>query len=51
MSEYNVPFGKKNRGISVVTSYKLLVTDCTEDDIKLARILGWCVEWVGIIYS
>ena len=49
MSEYNVPFGKKNRGISVVTSYKLLVTDCTEDDIKLARILGWCVEWVGII--
>lgn len=46
VSEYNVPFGKKNRGLSVVTSYKMMVPDCTDEDVKLARILGWCVEWV-----
>ncbi|KAK6191277.1 hypothetical protein SNE40_003008 [Patella caerulea] len=42
--EYNVPFGKKNRGIAVVTSYCQLVTNPTDDDIKRARILGWCIE-------
>ncbi|XP_059173023.1 farnesyl pyrophosphate synthase-like [Physella acuta] len=42
--EYNVPHGKKNRGISVVTSFKKLVQDPSEEDIKLAQIMGWCVE-------
>ncbi|KAL5007681.1 hypothetical protein ScPMuIL_016487 [Solemya velum] len=42
--EYNVPFGKKNRGLAVVTSYRLLVDKPTEENIKLAQILGWCVE-------
>lgn len=46
VSEYNVPFGKKNRGLSVVTSYKMMVPDYTDKDVKLARILGWCVEWL-----
>ncbi|XP_013071869.2 farnesyl pyrophosphate synthase-like [Biomphalaria glabrata] len=41
---YNVPHGKKNRGISVVTSFKHLVPDASEDDIKIARVMGWCVE-------
>lgn len=50
VSEYNVPFGKKNRGISVVTSYKLLVNDATDEDVKLARVLGWCVEWTQALF-
>ncbi|VDI52208.1 farnesyl diphosphate synthase [Mytilus galloprovincialis] len=50
VSEYNVPFGKKNRGISVVTTYKLLVKDFSNEDIKLARILGWCIEWLQAFF-
>jgi len=45
--EYNVPFGKKNRGMMVVQSYKLLKgNDATEEDLHRARILGWCIEWL-----
>ncbi|XP_064635411.1 farnesyl pyrophosphate synthase-like [Lineus longissimus] len=44
--EYNVPHGKKNRGVSVVTSYKFLVNgdQQTNKDLLRARVLGWCVE-------
>ena len=49
--EYNVPFGKKNRGVSVVTSHKLLVQAPKEEDVQTARILGWCVEWVSTVAS
>lgn len=48
--EYNVPFGKKNRGLTVLHSYKYLVVDATEDDLELARILGWCVEWLQAFF-
>ncbi|BFZ16171.1 hypothetical protein BsWGS_19210 [Bradybaena similaris] len=41
---YNVPYGKKNRGVSVVTSYKYLVPEASEADLKIARVLGWSVE-------
>lgn len=43
---YNVPYGKKNRGVSVVTSYKYLVPEASEADLKIARVLGWSVELV-----
>ncbi|KAH8372907.1 hypothetical protein KR009_007881 [Drosophila setifemur] len=44
--QYNVPRGKKNRGILTVLTYKNLVPaqDLTPDNIKLAQYLGWCVE-------
>lgn len=44
--ETNVPNGKKNRGLTVVISYKLLANpkDLIEENIKLAHILGWCIE-------
>lgn len=47
--QYNVPTGKKNRGLSVVHAYKMLAKpdELTEDNLRLAHILGWCVE----IYS
>lgn len=44
--QYNVPGGKKNRGLAVVYSYKKLVQpdQLTEENLRLARILGWCSE-------
>ncbi|CAH0551070.1 unnamed protein product [Brassicogethes aeneus] len=44
--QYNVPNGKKNRGLSVVASYKTLEKpeNLTPESIRLANILGWCVE-------
>ncbi|SPP73997.1 farnesyl pyrophosphate synthase [Drosophila guanche] len=44
--QYNVPRGKKNRGILTVLTYKNLVAaeDLTPENIKLAQYLGWCVE-------
>lgn len=50
VSDYNVPFGKKNRGISVVSTYKILVKEASDEDVKLARILGWCVEWLQAFF-
>lgn len=47
--QYNVPNGKKNRGMTVPISYKLIASkeDQTEDNLRLANILGWCVEFVS----
>ncbi len=47
--EHNVPHGKRNRGLSVVTTYRLLEAqqqnnNISDDDLELARVLGWCVE-------
>lgn len=50
--QYNVPKGKTNRGILTVSTYKSLVNskDISAENLKLAEILGWCVELVrGII--
>lgn len=46
--QYNVPRGKKNRGILTVLTYKNLAQpqDLTPDNIKQAQYLGWCVEMV-----
>uniref|UniRef100_A0ABD2XAK8 Farnesyl pyrophosphate synthase n=1 Tax=Trichogramma kaykai TaxID=54128 RepID=A0ABD2XAK8_9HYME len=42
----NVPSGKKNRALSLVYAYRKLVPadELTDDNLRLARILGWCVE-------
>lgn len=47
--QYNVPCGKKNRGLATIMSYKLLETPerLTPENIRLANILGWCVEMVS----
>ncbi|XP_011161325.1 farnesyl pyrophosphate synthase [Solenopsis invicta] len=44
--EYNVPNGKKIRGLTLICVYKSLVPNdqLTEDNIRLAQILAWCVE-------
>lgn len=48
MLDYNVPGGKLNRGLSVIDSYRLLKEwkELTEDEIFLASVLGWCIEWL-----
>lgn len=44
--QYNVPCGKKNRGLVTVLAYKTLVDDgdLTEKNLRRVRYLGWCVE-------
>ncbi|XP_062522312.1 farnesyl pyrophosphate synthase-like [Corticium candelabrum] len=45
--EYNVPHGKKNRGLSVAASYRHLLRSerpFTDDEIHKLQVLGWCVE-------
>lgn len=46
--QYNVPGGKKIRALTLVYAYKLLApsNQLTEEDIRLVRILAWCVELV-----
>ncbi|XP_077272956.1 farnesyl pyrophosphate synthase-like isoform X2 [Temnothorax americanus] len=46
MLQYNVPGGKKIRGLTLIYAYKMLIPNdqLTDDNIHLARILAWCVE-------
>lgn len=46
--QHNVPNGKKVRGLTTVFAYKLLEKpeNLTPENIRLANILGWCVEMV-----
>lgn len=46
--QYNVPGGKKNRGLALVYAYRVLVAkdELTPENIRLSQIMGWCVEMV-----
>jgi geranylgeranyl pyrophosphate synthase len=46
--QYNVPGGKKNRGLTVVYAYRMLAAkeELTPENIRLSQIMGWCVEMV-----
>ncbi|TMW44440.1 hypothetical protein DOY81_010472, partial [Sarcophaga bullata] len=50
--QYNVPKGKVNRGILTFSTYKNLVNsnDITRENLKLAAILGWCVEFLQCFF-
>ncbi|GAB0092799.1 farnesyl pyrophosphate synthase [Sergentomyia squamirostris] len=50
--QYNVPGGKKNRGITTVQAYELIAPKValTEANIKLAVYLGWCVEMLQAMF-
>ncbi|KAK9884172.1 hypothetical protein WA026_005128 [Henosepilachna vigintioctopunctata] len=47
--QYNVPTGKKSRGLAVVGAYKMFERPerLTTENIRLANILGWCVEMLS----
>ena len=51
--QYNILGGKMNRGLAVPISYKLLapVEEHTEENMKMANILGWCIELVSRQYN
>ncbi|XP_078040915.1 farnesyl pyrophosphate synthase-like isoform X2 [Augochlora pura] len=44
--QFTVPTGKKTRALALVLAYKSLVPEdqLTEENLRLARILGWCIE-------
>ncbi|KAL6262271.1 hypothetical protein P5V15_007366 [Pogonomyrmex californicus] len=44
--QYNVPNGKKVRSLALIYAYKSLASDdqLTEDNVRLVRILAWCIE-------
>jgi farnesyl diphosphate synthase len=44
--QYNVPRGKRNRGLATVLAFKTLAKPeiITPDNLQLAQYLGWCVE-------
>ncbi|XP_078334449.1 farnesyl pyrophosphate synthase-like [Crassostrea virginica] len=50
VSEYNVPHGKKNRGLSVIASLRFLKESLTDEEEKIARVLGWCIEWLQAFF-
>nr|AHH34857.1 farnesyl diphosphate synthase [Epicauta gorhami] len=50
---YTVPNGKKFRGLSVLTSYKLLEKpeNLTPESLRRAIILGWCTEMLQATFT
>ncbi|XP_070566289.1 farnesyl pyrophosphate synthase-like [Ptychodera flava] len=50
--EYNVPGGKKNRGLTVVSAYRSIIgkEDISDEEVKCAMVLGWCVEWLQAFF-
>ncbi|EFC49975.1 predicted protein, partial [Naegleria gruberi] len=49
--EYNVPHGKLNRGLAVVDTLLILNNyQISQEDFKLASILGWCIEFLQAFF-
>jgi farnesyl diphosphate synthase len=50
--QYNVPRGKKNRGLVTVLAYKTLVdqNQLTPENLRKAQYLGWCVEMLQSVF-
>jgi hypothetical protein len=47
--DYNVPWGKLNRGMAVVDTVEILKgRSLTDDEYLKAAVLGWCVELVRL---
>lgn len=45
---YNVPGGKRNRGLSVIGSLRELLppSELPQDMVQRALLVGWCIELV-----
>ncbi|XP_067630699.1 farnesyl pyrophosphate synthase isoform X2 [Eurosta solidaginis] len=50
--QYNLPRGKKTRGLLTVLTYKNLVKpeERSPENLKLANYLGWCIEMVQCFF-
>lgn len=42
--QYNLVHGKMTRGLAVPISYRLMADDQSEEALRKACVLGWCVE-------
>ncbi|XP_054597127.1 farnesyl pyrophosphate synthase isoform X1 [Nothobranchius furzeri] len=49
---YNVPGGKKNRGLSVIGSLRELLppSQLTQDSVQQALLIGWCIEMLQAFF-
>ncbi|XP_047213360.1 farnesyl pyrophosphate synthase-like isoform X2 [Girardinichthys multiradiatus] len=49
---YNVPGGKKNRGLSVIGSLRELLppSQLTQDTLQQALMVGWCIEMLQAFF-
>lgn len=47
--EYNIPHGKKARGLLVLNTYQAMAKVYDEKDLEQACIMGWCVEMVSSV--
>jgi farnesyl diphosphate synthase len=51
MTEYTVPGGKLNRGLTVVHSLAALKGDAlTPEETQRAASVGWCIEWLQAFF-
>lgn len=50
--QYNIPHGKKIRGLIAVSAYKKLIgaNNLTTKNKELIHLLGWCIEMVSLKY-
>lgn len=50
--QYNVPQGKKNRGLAAVLAYRMLSKseDLTPENIRRAHYLGWVIEMFQSVF-
>ncbi|XP_062544663.1 farnesyl pyrophosphate synthase [Armigeres subalbatus] len=50
--QYNVPQGKKNRGLAAVLAYRMLSKseDLTPENIRRAHYLGWIIEMFQSVF-
>jgi len=48
--QYNMTGGKRNRGLAVLQSYRLLAKNQnpSREELHLVTIMGWCLEMVQI---
>jgi geranylgeranyl pyrophosphate synthase len=45
--DYNVPFGKKLRGLCTYESFLILQNNESNENMEVkAKVLGWCIELV-----
>ncbi|XP_054277553.1 farnesyl pyrophosphate synthase-like [Macrosteles quadrilineatus] len=50
--QYNVPGGKKNRGLALVLAHRMLVSSdaLTPEKIRDTHIMGWCIEMLQAFF-
>lgn len=50
--EYNVPFGKRNRGLAAIAAYRILRSPqaISKEELYNVQIMGWCIEMLQAFF-